>query len=42
MRLLDLYSTFMTGVRPMIWSGGKVHVLACVSQTQVTGFTGPE
>ena len=44
MRLLDLYRTFMTGVRPIIWSGGKAHVLACDSQTEVSmsGFTGPE
>jgi hypothetical protein len=42
MRLLDLYRTFMTDVRPMIWSGVKAHVLACGSQTEVTGFTGPE
>ncbi len=44
MRLLDLYCTFMTGVRPNIWSGVRAHVLACDSQTEVpmSGFTGPE
>jgi hypothetical protein len=44
MRLLGLYRTFMTGVRPIIWSGVEAHVLACDSQTKVPmpGFTGPE
>jgi len=42
MRLLGLHCTFMTGVRPIIWSG--VQALACDSQTKVPvpGFTGPE
>jgi hypothetical protein len=44
MRLLDLYFMFMTGVRPIIWSGRKAHELACDSQAEVSvpGFTGSE